>query len=131
MANRPLSVSVSLIFILLNALFWLAFGAIIAADVHPALPTQPLPKGVMAFLSFSIAGILVGVFIFFGKHNRIAYFITLGLFIATSLLTIFDQLGLSDLLIPVINMVPIVLLIKDRAWYLEVKPRAMGIDCTA
>jgi hypothetical protein len=128
MANRPLSVSVTLIFILLNALVWLAFGAIIAANTHPALPIQPLLKGIMAFLSFSIAGILVGVFIFLLKRNRIAYFIALGLFIATSFLTIFDQFGLSDLLILVINMVPIVLLIKDRAWYLQVKPRTVGIN---
>ena len=127
-ANRPLSVSVSLIFILLNAIVWLAFGAIIAANAHPALPNQSLLKGVMAFLSFTTAVILLGVFIFLVKRNRIAYFIALGLFVATSLLTIFDQFGLSDLFILAINIVPIILLIKDRAWYLQVKSRVVGIN---
>ena len=120
MANRPLSVSVASIFILLNALVWLAFGVIIAANAHPALPNLPLLKGVMAFLSFATAGILLGVFIFLGKRSRIAYFIALGLFVATSLLTIFDQFGLADIVILAINIVPIILLIKDRAWYLQV-----------
>jgi hypothetical protein len=126
MSNRPLSVSVTLIFILLNALVWLAFGVIIAANAHPALPNQPIIKGVMAFLSLATAGILLGVFIFLGKRSRIVYFIALGLFVAISLLTIFDQIGLVDLVILAINIVPIVLLIKDRAWYLHVIPGAVG-----
>ena len=126
MSNRPLSVSVALIFILLNALVWLAFGVIIAANAHPALPDQPIIKGVMAFLSLATAGILLGVFIFLGKRSRVAYFIALGLFVAISLLTIFDQFGLADLVILAINIVPVILLIKDRAWYLHVKPRAVG-----
>ncbi|MDO9545482.1 MAG: hypothetical protein Q7J07_01880 [Pelolinea sp.] len=125
MTNRPLSVSAALIFILLNALVWLVLGVIIAADAHPALPDVPLIKGTMAFLALATAGILVGLFIFLGKHSRIAYFITLGLFAATSLLSIFDQFGLADLVILAINIIPIILLIKDRAWYLQVRPRAV------
>ena len=123
MTNRPLSVSAALIFTLLNALVWLALGVIIAANAHPALPDVPIIKGIMAFLSFATSGILLGLFVFLGKRSRIAYFITLGLFIAISLLTIFDQFGLVDLVILIINIVPIILLIKDRAWYLQVRPK--------
>jgi len=126
MAKRPLSVSIAFIFILLNAFIWLAFSVIIAANVHPALPNIPVLKGIMAFLSFATTGILLGLFIFLGKRSRIAYFIALGLFVAISLLTIFDQFGLADLVILVINIVPIILLIKDRTWYLQIKPHALG-----
>jgi lysylphosphatidylglycerol synthetase-like protein (DUF2156 family) len=126
MANRPLSVSTAFLFIILNAFIWLAFGVIIAANAHPALPDIPLLKGVMAFLSFAATGILVGVFIFLRKQSRIAYFIALAFFIATSILTVLDQFGLADLVILAINIVPIILLIKDRAWYLQIKPRAVG-----
>jgi hypothetical protein len=126
MTNRLLSVSAALIFILLNAFVWLALGVIIAANAHPALPDLPLFKGIMAFLSFATAGILLGVFIFLGKRSRIAYFIALGLFVAISLLTIFDQFGLADLIILAINIVPIILLIKDRTWYLQIRPRTVG-----
>jgi hypothetical protein len=117
--HRPLSVSIALIFILLNAGIWLALGVIIAADVHPALPNVPIIRGIMAFLSLVTAGILLGVFIFLRKPSRIAYFIALGLLAAISFLTIFDQFGLVDLVVIAINLVPIFLLIKDRAWYLH------------
>jgi len=125
MTNRPLSVSAALIFILLNALVWFALGVIIAANAHPALPDVPLIKGIMAFLALATAGILLGLFILLGKRSRIAYFIALGLFVAISLLTIFDQFGLADLVILAINIVPIILLIKDRAWYLQGRYRAV------
>jgi hypothetical protein len=127
-ANRPLSVSVSMIFILLNALVWLVFGVIIAANAHPALPNLPLLKGIMAFLSFTVAVILLGVFFFLVKRNRIAYFIALGVMITTSLLTILDQFGLADLIFLIINIVPILLLIKDRSWYFQVTPHAGEIS---
>jgi len=128
MVNRPLSVTVSLIFIFLNSLVWLAFGVIIAANAHPALPSLPLVRGAMAFLSFGTALIFLGAFIFLMKQIRIAYFIALGLLVVTSLLTIFDQFGLVDLIFLIINVVPVILLIKDRAWYLQGKSRAVGID---
>lgn len=128
MANRPLSVSVSLGFILLNALVWLVFGTIITAGAHPALPALPLVKGVMAFLSFTIAAMLLGLFVYLAKRNKIAYIFTLGLLTTTSLLTIFDQFGLADLFILGINIVPVILLIKDRAWYLQHKNIVLGQD---
>jgi len=118
MANRPLSVSMASIFILLNALVWLTFGIIIAADAHPALPDAPLIKWTMAFLALAIAGILLGLFILLGKCSRIAYFLASGLLFATSLVAVLDDVGLADLVFLVINIVPIILLIKDRAWYL-------------
>jgi lysylphosphatidylglycerol synthetase-like protein (DUF2156 family) len=124
--NRPLSVTATLVFILLNILVWLALGVIIAANAHPTLPDLPLVKGTMAFLAFVTAFILLGLFIFLSKRNWIAYFLALALFVATSLLTIFDEFGLADLVVLTINIAPIVLLIKDRAWYLQVRPRDAG-----
>jgi lysylphosphatidylglycerol synthetase-like protein (DUF2156 family) len=121
MTNRPFSVSVTSILILLNALIWLAFGVIVAANAHPALPDLPIVKGIMAFMAFAAAGIFLAVFISLGKRSRIAYFIALGVFVATSFLTIFDDFGLVDLAVLAINIAPIILLIKDRTWYLQVK----------
>jgi lysylphosphatidylglycerol synthetase-like protein (DUF2156 family) len=126
MTKHPLSVIVCLVFILLNSLIWLVFGVIIAVNAHPAIPAQPLIKGIMAFLSIAIAVILLVLFVLIRRHNRIAYFLALAGFIVTSLLTIFDDFGLSDLVVLAINIVPIVLLIKDRAWYLQVQPQREG-----
>ena len=126
MTTRPLSVNICFVFILLSILIWLVLGITILVDAHPAIPDVPLMKGIMGFLSLAIDGILIGLFIFLLKRNRIAYYLTLAFFIVTSLLTIFDDVGLSDLVVLIINIVPIVLLIKDRSWYLQVKTQVDG-----
>jgi lysylphosphatidylglycerol synthetase-like protein (DUF2156 family) len=126
MTHRPLSVTVTLIFLFLNALIWLALGVIIAVNAHPALPDLPIVKGVMAILSFCAAGILLGLLILLRKRTRIAWFVALGFLAATSILTIFDDFGWTDLIVLVINIIPIVLLIKDRAWFLEGRVQQPG-----
>jgi hypothetical protein len=121
--NRPFSVTLTWIFIILNAIIWLALGSIIAINAHPALPVPSLLKGIMAFLSISMAGILGILFVFFRKRNRIVYYLTIAFFVAVSLLTIFDDVGFSDIFVLVLNLIPIVLLIKDRNWYLKLEPQ--------
>jgi len=128
MTNRPLSVSLAFVFILLEALFWLAFGGLVVANIHPGLPDLPFIKEIAAFLAFATAGTLVGLFIFLTKHNRSAYFLALGILGAISLLSIFDDFGWPDLTVLIITLVPILLLIKDRAWYLQAKPGPAGIN---
>jgi hypothetical protein len=118
MARRPLSVTVTSIFILLNMLIWLALGVIIAAQLHPALSVPPAARGIMTFLSIALAAILLGLFIFLFRGNRAAYFLTLAFFAFTAILTIFDDVGPSDLVVLAINIIPLLLLIKDRAFYL-------------
>jgi hypothetical protein len=127
MIKRPLSVNAALGFILLNSLVWLVFGGIAAANANPALPVPPLIKVIMAFLSIAIAGMLLGLFIFIRRRNRIAYYLILGLLVITFLLNFFDNVGLVDLAVIIINLIPIILLIKDRSWYLQGKPQIQGI----
>lgn len=124
--NRPLTVTATYVFILINIVIWLALGIIIALNLHPSLPDMPAMKGTMAFLSLVMAGILFGLFIFIRKQNRIAYYLTLAFFIFNALLTIFDDVGVADLFVLVLNIIPIVLLVKDRAWYLKVYPKMEG-----
>jgi lysylphosphatidylglycerol synthetase-like protein (DUF2156 family) len=122
MTKPPLSVRVNLFFILLNALVWLVLGLVIALHAHPALPQDPLIQGGMAVLSFCAVGILLGLFFFLRNRYPPAWFVALGFLALTSILTIFDDFGWTDLLVLVINLVPLILLIKDRAWYLRAKP---------
>lgn len=123
MTSRPRSVPATLVFMLLNALVWLGFGVIIATDLHPALPDQPLIKWVMAILSLLIAGILLALFILLRKRSQIAYLLTIGLFLIISLLTVFDEFGWADLIVLALNIIPVILLIKDQIWYLQMEPR--------
>jgi lysylphosphatidylglycerol synthetase-like protein (DUF2156 family) len=106
-----------LFIIIFNALIWLALGVIIAVHAHPGLPDNPVIKGGMAFLSYGAAGILLGLFFFLRKRSRVAWFVALGFFALASILTIFDDFGWIDLVVLVINLIPLILLIKDRAWY--------------
>lgn len=126
MTERPLSVTATMAFILVNALVWLVFGVIMAANAHPALQVSPLIKEIMAIISFATAGLLIGSFIFVSRHNRMAYYIVLALLAATFLANFFDNIGLVDLVVIIINIIPIILLIKDRAWYLQRKSQTQG-----
>jgi lysylphosphatidylglycerol synthetase-like protein (DUF2156 family) len=126
MTNRPKSVIASTIFTLLNALLWLVLGIIIAVGAHPALRVASEIKWILAGLSIIMGVIILVLFFFLNRRNRSAYFFTLALFIFTAILTIFDDVGLSDLVVLALNIIPVVLLIKDRAWYLKTKPQIDG-----
>ena len=123
MNHRSLSVTVTYGFIILNIFIWFALGAIIAFDLHPAMPDQTFVKGIMTTLSFVAAGALLATFIFLQKHNRAAYYLMLiGLGFAT-LLTIFDDFGLVDLAALSLSLIPLIILLKDRRWYLQQQGR--------
>jgi lysylphosphatidylglycerol synthetase-like protein (DUF2156 family) len=95
---------------------------IIALHIHPSLPDQPVIRWGMAFMSFAAAAILVGMFFLLRRRIPVAWFLTLGFLVLSALLSLFDQFGLSDLIVLVINVIPIILLIKDRAWFLRKNP---------
>jgi hypothetical protein len=124
MTLRPLTVKINLVVILVNALIWLALGIIIAIDTHPGLPDMPEMKGILAILSILIAGILLVLTFFLFKQITIAFYLTLAFFGISAFLTIFDDVGLADLGFVVICLIPVVLLIKDRAWYLQTKAQS-------
>ena len=121
--HRPVTVTVTLVIILLNALIWFILAIIIAANAHPGLPDLPATKGIMAFISISMAGISLGLTYFTYKHSLKAYYLILAYFVFTSILVIFDDIGLSDIIVLIISLIPIILLIKDRAWYLQLNPK--------
>ncbi len=123
MIHRPKTVIASYVFILLNALVWLVLGIIIAVNAHPALPGTPEIRWTFAGLSLIMALIILVLFIFLFRRKRMAYYFTLALFVFTALLTIFDDVGWSDLVILALNIIPILLLIIDRAWHLQTKPQ--------
>jgi len=122
MIDRPKTVPLTLIFINLNAVIWLALGLTVASQSHPALPDEPLIRWGMAGLSFAASVILFGLVVFLVKRSRIAWFGAVGFLALTALLVIFDDFGWADLLVLVINITPIILLITERAWYLQSQP---------
>jgi peptidoglycan/LPS O-acetylase OafA/YrhL len=123
MIKTPASVSATFVFLLLNALIWLAFAIIVAAGLHPSIPKENLVRWTMAILAFLVAGVLSILWFFLRKRSKVAYYLTLVLLLFISLLTVFDEFGLSDLIYLIIAIVPLVLLIKDQAWYLQRETR--------
>jgi chromate transport protein ChrA len=117
--NRPLSAKITLLFILVNCLTWLILGVLIISNAHPALPDQPVIMGIMAALSFAAAGILYILFLLIYRRNRFGYYLTLAALTITALLTFFDDFGLSDLIVLMVILIPVVLMVKDRTWYLQ------------
>jgi hypothetical protein len=119
MRDRPHSVTLALIFILVIAIIWLAFGFIITFNVHPAIPDSQPIRIILATLSFAAGGVLIILCVFLTKQNRVAFFFTLGVLIILSIINIFDDIGLIDLVFIAFNIVPILLLIYGRGWYLR------------
>ena len=118
MNKRPLSVRVVFLLIGLDALLWLALGLIIAVDAHPALPVQANIKTMMAILSLVAAVVLLGLSMFLAKRSRVAYYLTLAFLLVASLLIILDEVGWIDLVVLALQIIPIILLLKERTWYL-------------
>ncbi len=116
--KRPLGVLMVLSLFLLMAMLWVAFGSIVAARVHPALPDDPLVRWIISGASFAIAGTLVLFWIFLRRKNRWAYYLSLGLFTLIFLSTFLDDVGWVDLTFAGLCLVVLILMIMDRRWFL-------------
>jgi len=104
---------------LLSALTWLSLGILIVAGVHPAVPDSPAVKAGMASGSIAAAGTLAGLVILLARRFGHAYYLSLAALSISALAILFDDVGWVDVIALVINLVPLILLIKDRAWYLQ------------
>ena len=119
MPPRPLSITVTLVLILISALIWLTLGIMIALGAHPAIPNQPAVRAVLASGSMAAGGVLIGLLILLAKRVRVAYIWGLVAMTASSLAVFFDDVGWTDLVFVILNLVPLCLLVKDRAWFLQ------------
>ena len=118
MTRPPVSVTVSIGLILVNAIVWIAFAVIVAARMHPSLPAGDLVRVIMASLALLAAAVLVFLSIMLRRRSRWGYILTVAALILLAALTIADEVGLADLVVLAIAVIPLSLLIKDRAWYL-------------
>jgi len=118
MKRPPISVTVTLIFILLNAAVWFVFALLVAFNAVRSIPSTGIFKWIMIIPALGTSGILVGITIFLRRHNRIAFYSGLVMLVIIAVLSIADEFGWIDLFSLTISLVPLVLMIKDRSWYL-------------
>lgn len=119
MQNTPKSVAVTIAFIALNSVFWLAYAIIIAFG-SAALTTVPaIMKWGFIVLALGCSLLLAGVALFLVRRNRLAFYFGLLMLTLVAVLSITDQFGWLDLFSLLISLIPLVLLLKDRDWYLQ------------
>jgi len=118
MTSPPRSAVVSHVLILLGALIWVVLAVLLAVNAHPAFPDDPLARNVMAVLSLAAGLVLLVLLVLLRRRHRPAYFVMLAALAASALALFFDDVGLVDLVFLAVTVIPLVLLVRDRSWYL-------------
>jgi hypothetical protein len=116
---RPVSVTIAYVFISLGALTWLALGALLALNAHTGCPDEPPVRDLMAGLSAAAGLALLVLLYLLSRRWRPAFFLTLSALTAASLSPLLDDVGLADCAFMAVTLVPLILLLRDRYWYLR------------
>ena len=118
--TRPVSVTVTLVLMALLALSWLGIGVIIALGIHPGMRLlEPGPRTVMAALSLGAGGVALGLTLALARRSRLGFWAALAFLGLAALAVVFDDIGWADLIFVAINITPVILLLRDRLWYLH------------
>ncbi|MBW6473516.1 MAG: hypothetical protein K0B14_10355 [Anaerolineaceae bacterium] len=113
-------------FVLLNAMIWLAFAVIVVTGNHPALPDSEPYQWSLAISAFVSAVFLLLLNFLLKTSTKIAFILTIAFLILIALLTIMDDLGWIDFLVLVVTLIPVVILIKERNWFLRKRGTTQG-----
>jgi len=119
MTQPPLSARVTVLLVSLDAIAWASFGILTAAGALPSLQQPFALRWVFASLALGAAAVLAALAVMLARRVRLAYFAALGILTAIAALSIADQVGLTDLISLALVVIPIVLLLKDRSWFLR------------
>jgi hypothetical protein len=119
MNRLPKTVFATLIIIMINAAFWLIYTFIMAFGGVSSIASASTVKWVMAILALSSSVALAGITFFLARRNRLAFFFGVVLLTIIAILSITDEFGILDLFSLLVSIVPLGLMIRDRAWYLK------------
>ncbi len=123
MRQPPVTTRLTIMLLYLTALVWQCFGLLAIFNMIPTIPAGPV-RWIIGFLAIGCSIILTGITYFLNRHNRLAYNGTVGLMVLIIIASFLDDLGLSDIVLIVVDLTILGLLLKDRAWYLH--PDAAG-----
>lgn len=121
MNRLPKSVSVTLLLIILNAVFWLVDAFVTAFGGIPSGAMSGTIQWVMTVLAFGSFVVLAGSAFFLRRRQRLAFYCGLATLATLALLSITDDFGLLDLFSLLISLIPLVLMLRERAWYLRLQ----------
>jgi hypothetical protein len=120
--NLSVRVKVTLAFILLNAVFWLGFAVVTVYTRYDSGTGLSSVTWIWAALAILSALALAGAAFLLRRRNKLAYYFALLMLGALVVLSLTDQVGLLDIFSLLISLVPFILLIWDRKWYLRLRP---------
>jgi peptidoglycan/LPS O-acetylase OafA/YrhL len=116
-SKDPFSPSHARFFLGLLALFWLAFGLIVAANAHPSYKDGSPFRWAMTAIAWVLAACLAVLALRLRQNDRLGYGLTVALLSSLILVGLLDELGIADLDYLLFTFIPLVLLIKDRRRY--------------
>jgi hypothetical protein len=119
MNRSPATVRAALLLLALDSLLWFAFGVVAAAGGIASIADPPALRWGMAGLALASAAALAGLAILLSRRVRPAFYLAVILLALIAVLSVTDQIGVLDLVALAISVIPLVLLLKDRAWYLR------------
>jgi hypothetical protein len=119
MANRPNTVPLARILLMVDSLLWLAFAAFTGMGAHPSYGPTSGYRWPVTLLALLVAVLLGGPSAHLGNPTPLGFWLCVGFLAAMILASLFDQFGLADLVFVAATALPLLLLVKDRAWYLR------------
>ena len=119
MRDRPATVGLARILLTLDSFLCAGFAVLTGVGSHPSFdPTTPYrwPATLLALL---VAALLCALAVHLGRPSPLGYRLGVGFLAVMILGSFFDQVGLADLFFVAAIAFPLLLLVKDRTWYLS------------
>ncbi len=115
----PNTVKITLVLLGIVAVIWIVFGIAVVARLHPAFPVEPFFRWGIGSIAILAGLVMARLAVLLWKRKKFAWWLVLIGMSLFAMATFLDQIGWVDLLVLAITVVPIVLLIRDRQWFLQ------------
>jgi hypothetical protein len=126
MKKYPVTVIVALSFLSMHTLFWAGFAGLVISGAHPGLPDSRDYQWLLAGLALACAAGLLTLILLLVRRFRPAYYLTMAALSFFAVLTFADDVGLADWIYLILVLIPLILLVRDRPWYLSKKEAALA-----
>jgi len=119
---RQTSYKIALFLIPLVAIFFLIFVFTIILNVHPGMPESNVVRWRMAIVALVVAIVMFGLYVLMRKGNKTAYDMLIFILAISAFSLIFDDFGWIDLLFFGITLLPAIMLMYHRKYYINGLP---------
>lgn len=115
--KTPPIFTAALIFILLNAGIWLAFGIYTAVGAHPSYAGNNPLRWIFSAGTIFVGIGIIGLTLLLPKRSHLGFYVAVVTSFGFAMVIIFDQIGPVDIAVMIVGLIPAVLLLLSRRWY--------------